>query len=98
MCTSTTQHSFTILAIVLSGCMAMSCSGDSFRRGKTGESCRARNDCESGLSCINEQCVPGSPSLSVTGKACYRVQCASDTDCCADFVPAAGCDVYERDC
>ncbi len=95
---SPTKHPFTILAIVLSGCIAMSCSGDSFRRGKAGESCRARNDCETGLSCISEQCVPGPPLLSFTGKACFRIQCGNDADCCADFVPAAGCDVYERDC
>jgi hypothetical protein len=95
---SPSHLSFTVMAIILSGCMTLGCSSDSFLRGAAGESCRARNDCASGLSCINERCAPGTPPLSVTGRACYRVQCGADADCCADFVPASGCDVYERAC
>ncbi len=98
-----TVSSIFILGIMLSGGLMVSCSSETpgdtaFQRGTAGESCRARNDCEIGLACINETCVPGSPLLSVTGKACYRVQCENDAGCCADFVPASGCDAYEAAC
>ncbi len=98
----TTVSPIVILGFMLSGLM-MGCSSDTpsdtpFQRGTAGESCRARNDCETGLACINEICVPGSPHLSVTGKACYRVECGDDAGCCADFVPASGCDIYKAAC
>ncbi len=95
---STTKPVFIVLRIIFIGCMLLGCASDSFQRGEAGESCRARNDCVSGLSCISDRCTPGAPSLTVTGKACYRVQCGTDTDCCADFVPASGCEIYEKDC
>lgn len=63
-----------------------------------GESCRARNDCRTGLACISQVCAPGSVDLSATGKSCYRVECGANADCCVDFVPASGCDVYESEC
>lgn len=85
-----------LLLLALSTGAGTGCADTS--RGTVGESCRARNDCRSGLACINEVCVPGSSTLTVTGKGCYRVQCAGTLDCCADFVPAAGCDSYEAAC
>ena len=84
------------IGIVLSTNLVVGCADTS--RGTLGESCRARNDCAAGLACFNQVCVPGSLNLSVTGKACYRVECGSNTDCCASFVPAAGCDIYEQAC
>jgi len=88
-----------ILGIILGSGLMAGCSSDTeFQRGAVGESCRARNDCETGLACINETCVPGTPHLSVTGKACYRVECGNDAECCDDFVPASGCNTYEAAC
>jgi hypothetical protein len=85
--------------LIILGVTLASCSSDTaFHRGAAGESCRARNDCEVGLACINGVCVPGSPHLSVTGKACYRVECGNDAECCAHFVPASGCASYEAAC
>lgn len=83
-----------LLAGQLSGCSG----GDSFRRGIAGESCRARNDCADGLACLREVCIPAGTDLSVTGRACYRVECDGDADCCASFVPDPNCSVYEADC
>jgi len=90
---------YTVLAMVLGGWVAVGCSTEpESRLGSAGETCGARADCQSGLACINERCVPGIPLLSVTGKACHRVECADDAGCCRDFVPASGCDLYERAC
>ena len=84
---------------ILYSCVMLGCSSESsFRRGGAGESCRARNDCASGLACIKDVCVVGSSDLSVTGKSCYRVECEADVDCCADFVPGPECDLYEDAC
>ena len=75
------------------------CSGERpFHRGGAGESCRARNDCASGLACISEVWVVGTADLTVTGKGCYRVECKDQSDCCADFVPAPECELYEDAC
>jgi hypothetical protein len=99
----TTVSPIIILAVILGSSLLVGCASDtssdtSFQRGTAGESCRARNDCALGLACINETCVPASPPLSVTGKACYRVECGSDAECCANFVPASGCGSYAAAC
>jgi hypothetical protein len=67
--------------LIILGVTLASCSSDTaFHRGAAGESCRARNDCEVGLACINGVCIPGSvyfvPSLPLqevlTGPALDR--------------------------
>src|SRR5690242_14871926 len=83
------------ISFSLIGIFAASCSDT---RGTAGESCRARNDCRTGLACVSGVCVPGGLDLSATGKSCYRVECGANADCCADFVPASGCDAYEAEC
>jgi hypothetical protein len=94
--TSHTSPHIALFWFILIGSLMASCTP--FQRGEVGESCRARNDCAVGLACLNEKCVPDSPILSVTGKACYQVECGNDAECCADFVPAANCALYEGDC
>jgi hypothetical protein len=68
------------------------------RRGGVGESCRATNDCESGLACLGNVCAPAEVGLSVTGMGCYRVECETKDECCADFRPSPSCPLYEMDC
>ena len=57
--------------------------------GKRGESCEASNDCEQGLACIGSRCLESDFDLDYVPKECYRVQCATSDDCCADFKPEA---------
>ncbi|ACY15443.1 conserved hypothetical protein [Haliangium ochraceum DSM 14365] len=97
-CETTVSAIRLILSLLLAGA-AVGCSDDeTFHRGTTGESCRARNDCESGLACISEICAPESHNIEITGKSCYRVECGNDAECCTEFAPAPGCDLYEEAC
>lgn len=74
------------------------CSAAGPRLGTPGESCRARNDCREDLACVRGVCAPGTTGLTVTGRDCYRVDCAADGDCCAAFVPDPSCDFYRANC
>lgn len=53
-------------------------------RGKRGEKCQARNDCEAGLACLNGVCAKNDFGLTVLPKQCDRVECETDVDCCGD--------------
>src|SRR6188768_3142980 len=53
-------------------------------RGKRGETCLARNDCDSGLACISGICAKNEFNLKVTAKECTRVECDVTEDCCGD--------------
>lgn len=67
--------------------------------GGRGESCRARNDCRSGLACISNTCVQNEFNISPTAKSCDLVECAGDSDCCEDFVaPEPTCTTYQEQC
>lgn len=67
-------------------------------RGGVGESCRARDDCATGLACVAGVCTSVDDGAEPSAKSCYKVECSSKDDCCADFVPSPGCDQYEADC
>lgn len=51
-------------------------------RGERGESCEARNDCVSGLACINHTCSKNDFDVKSTAKHCDKVDCATNEDCC----------------
>src|SRR6188768_4323464 len=53
-------------------------------RGKRGETCLARNDCDSGLACISGIYAKNEFNLKVTAKECTRVECDVTEDCCGD--------------
>ena len=53
-------------------------------RGQRGESCEARNDCESGLACINRVCSKNDFDITVSAKQCDIIDCQTTTDCCGD--------------
>ncbi len=53
-------------------------------RGKRGENCQARNDCQAGLACLNGICGTNEFSIDVAVKQCDRVECATTDDCCGD--------------
>lgn len=53
-------------------------------RGKRGERCMARNDCDSGLACLNNICAKNEFDIDVSAKHCDRVECSEDVDCCGD--------------
>jgi len=66
-----------------------SCSKDPTKfepstRGKRGENCQARNDCQDGLACLNGICGINEFSVNVAVKHCDRIECASTADCCGD--------------
>jgi hypothetical protein len=58
-------------------------------RGKRGENCQARNDCQSGLACLNGICGTNEFSITVAVKQCDRIECATTTDCCGDKLTEA---------
>jgi len=88
-----TRVMFVLLIAIMSAC-----GGDEYRRGRVGESCQARNDCTGGLVCVRNVCVSDNSSLEVTGRSCYRVECATAGDCCSDFVPDPSCASLQADC
>ena len=53
-------------------------------RGARGETCMARNDCASGLACVNGTCSKNDFDVSLEAKHCDRVECKEDDDCCGD--------------
>lgn len=53
-------------------------------RGKRGENCQARNDCQTGLACINNICGVNEFSIGVEVKQCDRIECSTTDDCCGD--------------
>ncbi len=79
-----------LTALVLAA-FAAACSGKEIqeerpaRQGLRGESCRARNDCESGLACINQTCVQNEYAIAPSARECELIECAEDADCCAEI-------------
>lgn len=73
--------------------VAAGCDGGSSGRG---ESCRARNDCASGLRCINNICALNDFSIEPTALSCDLIECVADGDCCPE--PPPSCTSLERDC
>lgn len=69
---------------------AVSCADDSQQtvepatRSARGESCQARNDCQSGLACVNGTCSKNDFDVEVNSKHCDLVDCETDKDCCGD--------------
>lgn len=53
-------------------------------RGERGENCQARNDCASGLACLNGICAKNEFDIAVEAKHCDRIECSSTKDCCGD--------------
>lgn len=85
------------------------CDGGSGHSGR-GESCRWRNDCSSGLACVNSVCTLNDFDVSTTAKSCDLIECSADEDCCelspfcenlADSCEAGdafSCSRYETEC
>lgn len=68
---------------------ATGCSKDAQKvqpetRGKRGETCLARNDCDAGLACISGICSQNEFDVGVEPKQCTRIDCETDEDCCGD--------------
>ena len=66
-------------------------------RGKRGETCLARNDCDTGLACLNGVCAKNEFGIDVTVKQCTRVECSEDADCCGDRPTSAPAKCRGRD-
>src|SRR4051812_39675504 len=82
-------RSFLALLSVVSLFSFVACSKDPTKvepetRGKRGENCQARNDCQSGLACLNGICGTNEFSIDVAVKQCDRIECATTDDCCGD--------------
>jgi len=65
-------------------------------RGKRGESCLARNDCETGLACLGNICAKNEFNVDVTAKQCVRSECKEDSDCCGDRATEAPAKCKDR--
>lgn len=70
------------------------------REGDRNDNCEAKNDCKSGLSCINSRCQPIEFDLLPSGKECIRHECEDTKDCCGDKPsdPPAKCAGLESIC
>lgn len=55
------------------------------RRGGRGIGCSVKNDCASGLSCIQGVCQPSSFGLLPSAKECVQIDCADSEDCCGNL-------------
>src|SRR5262249_32354279 len=87
------------LACVANVCASMSMGSDpGTRYSGRGERCQAKNDCEQDLACVSGMCRAVDINLPRTGKSCYREDCATQDDCCSDFVPNAKCPDYKSNC
>jgi len=103
------------IAASLIGLAAIGCSSSDTSkvqpadRGGRGESCQARNDCASGLACVNQRCTQNDFDIAVTAKQCDLIACQTDDDCCTDTLCvslkaqcAAGtqtaCDNFDLEC
>lgn len=64
-------------------------------RGVKGESCRARNDCSEGLSCVRNVCVVDEFPITPTAKGCDVIECNAVADC-VRF--ADGCEELQQVC
>jgi hypothetical protein len=53
-------------------------------QGKRGERCQARNDCATGLACLNNICAKNEFAIDVAAKHCDRIECEETADCCGD--------------
>ncbi|RYZ06316.1 MAG: hypothetical protein EOO73_16765 [Myxococcales bacterium] len=97
-----------LIAVVcaLSLAAAVGCSKDEAQkvqpetRGKRGENCQARNDCEPGLACLNQICSKNEFDVGVAVKQCDRIECADTSDCCGNKLsePPAKCASREALC
>src|SRR6478609_5001167 len=68
----------------LAGCSKDPTKFEPSSRGKRGENCQARNDCQDGLACLNGICGINEFSVSVAVKHCDRIECSTTEDCCGD--------------
>src|SRR6478752_3084546 len=68
----------------LAGCSKDPTKVEPETRGKRGENCQARNDCQSGLACLNGICGVNEFSIGVAVKQCDRIECTVTADCCGD--------------
>ena len=89
---------FVALAFVFVGCSTDKAQKvEPETRGKRGERCMARNDCDSGLACLNGVCAKNEFAIDVSAKQCDRIECSEDTDCCGDRPTSAPTKCKNRD-
>lgn len=74
--------SLSLALFVLAPACAKSTDQPTYNRGDRGESCQARNDCNSGLACVGGTCTTGSIAINTTGKECVAIECQTAQDCC----------------
>lgn len=73
-----------VTALAASGCSKSAQKVEPETRGKRGETCLARNECDSGLACISGICSQNEFNVDVKAKQCTRVECDTDKDCCGE--------------
>jgi len=73
-----------VCLISFAGCSKDPTKVEPEARGQRGENCQARNDCQSGLACLNGICATNEFSIGVAVKQCDRIECATTSDCCGD--------------
>ena len=73
---------FAVSALGLQGCSKAAQKIVPDTRGKRGETCLARNDCDTGLACLGNICAKNEFNIEVTAKQCTRIECDVTEDCC----------------
>jgi hypothetical protein len=95
-------RSFIAVLSVCSLFAVAGCSSDAQKvqpetRGQRGENCQARNDCASGLACLNHICSKNEFEVDVAVKQCDLIECATTKDCCGSKPTEAPTKCAQRD-
>jgi hypothetical protein len=90
-----------VAACFMVGALFAACSSDKSTQEASklsgrGQSCRASNDCDTGLVCVGSVCRVGSLNLQPTGKQCVLISCHEPKDCCPN--PPASCPSLLQGC
>jgi hypothetical protein len=85
-----------VSALGLQGCSKDAQKVQPETRGKRGETCLARNDCDTGLACLSGICAKNEFNLDVTAKQCIREECSDTADCCGDKATEAPAKCADR--
>lgn len=85
-----------VSALGLQGCSKDAQKVQPETRGKRGETCLARNDCDTGLACLSGICAKNEFNIDVTAKQCIREECSETADCCGDKATEAPAKCADR--
>ncbi len=72
---------WSLIIVAFLGCSDEPDKIEPARLGLRGESCLARNDCDSDLACIRNICALDDFDIDLEAKNCFVIQCKQESDC-----------------